>query len=48
MTYTGKIRIEGLGSAVDVSASASNNSAAKKIIENQYQVKQWVKQMSRY
>jgi hypothetical protein len=46
-TYKGKIRIERLGTAVDVSASASNPSAAKKIIENQYQVKHWVKQMSR-
>jgi hypothetical protein len=44
-TYKGKIRIQGVGSAVDVSASAVNSSAAKKIIENQYQVKQWVRQM---
>lgn len=45
--YTGKIRIKGLGSAVDVSVTANNNSAAKKVIENQYSVKHWVKQMSR-
>jgi hypothetical protein len=46
-TYKGKIRISGLGSAVDVSAKASNPSAAKKIIQNQFQVKHWVKQMSK-
>ena len=45
--YIGKIRIKGLGSEVDVSVSANNNSAAKKIIENQYSVKHWVKQMNR-
>ena len=47
-TYTGKIRIEGVGHAIEVSTTASSPSAAKKIIENQYQVKQWVRQMSRY
>jgi hypothetical protein len=40
-TYKGKIRIEGLGSAVDVSAAASNPSAAKKIIEKE--VRQFMK-----
>ncbi|WP_171971863.1 hypothetical protein [Mangrovimonas sp. DI 80] len=48
MTYKGKIRIEGVGTAIDVSTSASSPSAAKKIIENQYRVKHWVQQMSRY
>ncbi|MGZ0017646.1 hypothetical protein [Yeosuana sp. AK3] len=47
-TYKGKIRIQGLGTAVDISTEANNNSAAKKIIDNQYKVKHWVKQMSRY
>ena len=31
--YKGKIRIEGVGTAIDVSTSASSPSAAKKIIE---------------
>ena len=48
MIYNGKIRIAGVGTAIDVSTSASSPSAAKKIIENMYQVKHWVKQMSRY
>jgi S-adenosylhomocysteine hydrolase len=46
-TYTGKIRIERTGTAIDVSVIATNNSVAKRIIENQYKVKHWVKQMSR-
>ncbi|WCO02752.1 hypothetical protein [Psychroserpens ponticola] len=46
--YKGKIRIEGVGTAVEVSTSASSPSSAKKIIENLYRVKHWVKQMSRY
>ena len=46
--YKGKIRIEGVGVAIDVSATASNNSVAKRVIENQYKVKHWVKQMSRF
>lgn len=45
--YKGKIRIEGTRTAIDVSVSTSNNSVAKKVIENQYKVKHWVKQMSR-
>jgi hypothetical protein len=45
--YKGKIRIEGTGTAIDVSVSCGNNSVAKKVIENQYKVKHWVKQMSR-
>lgn len=48
IVYKGKIRIEGVGSAIDVSTSASSPSAARKIIENMYQVKHWVRQMSRY
>ncbi|WMI65521.1 hypothetical protein RBH94_15830 [Aestuariibaculum sp. YM273] len=46
ITYKGKIRIEGVGTAIDVSATASSPSAAKKVVENQYRVKQWVKQMA--
>jgi hypothetical protein len=45
--YKGKIRIEGLGVAVNVSADCGNSSEAKKIINNQYKVKSWVKQPSR-
>lgn len=45
--YKGKIRIEGVGAAIDVSVSCGNNSVATKVIENQYKVKHWVKQMSR-
>lgn len=48
ITYKGKIRIEGVGTAIDVSTSASSPSAAKKIIENMYKVKHWVNQMSKY
>ena len=48
ITYRGKIRIEGVGHAIEVSTSASSPSATKKVIENQYQVKQWAQQMSRY
>ena len=47
ITYKGKIRIEGVGTSVNVSTTASSPSAAKKIIENQYQVKHWVQQMSK-
>jgi len=47
-TYTGKIRIKGIGTAVSISVEAGNPSEAKKIINNLYQVKQWLKQMSRY
>lgn len=46
--YHGKIRIEGVGTAVPVSTYANSPSGAKKIIENQYQVKHWVQQMSRF
>ncbi|MCB0742943.1 MAG: hypothetical protein KDC67_03485 [Ignavibacteriae bacterium] len=46
-TYKGKIRISGIGTAIEVSTTASNPSAAKKIIQNQFQVKHWVKQMSK-
>jgi len=48
ITYRGKIRIEGVGTTIDVSTSASSPSAAKKIIENMYQVKHWVQQMSKF
>jgi len=47
-TYTGKIRIEGNGTAISVSVEAGNPSEAKKIINNLYQVKQFIKQMGRY
>ena len=43
--YKGKIRIEGLGSAVEVSTQANSPSAARKIIQNQYKVKHWIRQM---
>jgi hypothetical protein len=43
-TYKGKIRIAGLGHAVDVSATASNPQSAKKVIQNQFKVKHWVQQ----
>jgi hypothetical protein len=46
-TYKGKIRIDGLGTAVNVIVDAGNPSEAKKIISNQYSVKHWVKQMSK-
>ena len=46
-TYKGKIRIQGNGPAVSVSTEAGNPSEARKIIQNQYQVKHWVKQPSR-
>ncbi|MCK0108685.1 hypothetical protein MWU58_05235 [Flavobacteriaceae bacterium S0825] len=47
-TYKGKIRIDGTGTAISVSVEAGNPAEAKKIIKNQYQVKQFLKQMSRY
>jgi len=48
ITYKGKIRIEGTGTAIDVMVTTTCNSVAKRVIENQYNVKHWVKQMSRY
>lgn len=46
-TYTGKIRIEGTGTAITVSVEAGNPSEAKRILSNQYSIKQWLKQPSR-
>ena len=45
--YKGKIRIEGVGTAIDVETFASSPSAAKKQIQNMWKVKHFVKQMSR-
>jgi hypothetical protein len=47
MTYTGKIRIDGTGKAISVSVNAGNPSEARKIIQNQFQVKQFLKQPSK-
>jgi len=47
-TYKGKIRIEGNGTAISVSVEAGNPSEAKRILNNQFQVKQWIKQPSRF
>ena len=46
--YKGKIRIEGTGKAISVSAEAGNPSEARKIIQNQHNVKHWVKSPTRY
>lgn len=47
-TYTGKIRIEGNGTAISVSTEAGNPAEAKRILNNQFQIKQWLKQPTRY
>lgn len=46
-TYTGAIRLKSGGHFVQVSCQATNPSAAKKIIEAQYDLKSWGKQMAR-
>jgi hypothetical protein len=46
-TYKGKIRIDKLGTSVNFSVDAGNPSQAKKIINNQFKVKHWVKQPSK-
>ncbi len=47
-TYYGKIRLKSGGHPINVSVTASNNSAAKKAIEAQYsgQIESFTKQMS--
>ena len=47
-TYKGKIRIKETGKAISVSVEAGNPSEAKGILNNQFQVKQWLKQPTRY
>ncbi|UKM65480.1 hypothetical protein GSB9_02049 [Flavobacteriaceae bacterium GSB9] len=46
--YKGKIRLKSGGHFINVSASATSNQAAKKVIEAQFsgQIKSWGKQMS--
>ena len=46
-TYKGKIRISGNGTAVSVSVEAGNPAEAKRVLSNQYSIKQWLKQPSR-
>lgn len=46
--YTGKIRIFGNPTAVSFSVEAGNGAEAKRIVNNLYQVKQWLKQPTRY
>ena len=47
-TYTGKVRLVGNPTAVTVKVEAGNPSEAKRIVHNLYQVKHFLKQMSRY
>lgn len=46
-TYKAKIRIDGIGTAINVSTEAGNPSEAKRIISNKYTVKHWVRQPTR-
>jgi hypothetical protein len=44
--YTGKIRLKSIGHAVEVHCDALSSSMAKKIIQAQFDVKSWSRQMS--
>tara|TARA_R110001632_G_scaffold217616_5_gene346370 strand:+ start:1750 stop:1953 length:204 start_codon:yes stop_codon:yes gene_type:complete len=47
-TNTEKIGIEGKVTAISVSVEAGNGSVAKRILNNQFQVKQWLIKPTRY